>query len=111
MRILVDNFFNGEQCVKLCELGQDGFVRIIGGESAELARFFGKLAVAVHRNDYRNFGIMVHADFKVLYAVTGSSVNAAGTAFKSNMVADDDGAYSVDKRMTVFDILKLLALE
>ena len=107
----MDDFFNGEQCVKLCELGQDGFVGIIGGESAELARFFGKLAVAVHRNDYRNFGIMVHADFKVLYAVSRSGVNAAGTAFKSNMVADDDGAYSVDKRMTVFDILKLLALE
>ena len=107
----MDDFFNGEQCVKLCELGQDGFVRIIGGESAELARFFGKLAVAVNRNNYRNFRIVVYAYFKVLYAVTRSSVNTARTAFKSNMVADDDGAYSVDKRMTIFDILKLLALE
>ena len=107
----MDDILNGEQCVKLCELGQDGFVRIIGGKSAEFARFFCKLAVAVHRNDYRNFGIMIYANLKVLHAVSRSGMNAAGTAFESDMVADDDGAYPVDKRMTILDILKLLALK
>ena len=85
-------------------------VRFLGRQACKLTRFLGHLAMAVHRHNNRNFGIVIVADVIVFDAVARSRVNAAGTAFQRNVVAHNDERCAVDERVRRLHILKIAAL-
>ena len=52
---------------------------------------------------------MLGADIKVLHAVAGRGVGAAGAALQGHMVAQDNGGFPIQEGMAVGDVLQLLA--
>ena len=54
---------------------------------------------------------MLGYDHKVVHTVSGSGVNAAGTAVQCNMIAEDQDGLAVQERMSTLHILQLAALD
>ena len=101
------NLFEGEQCADFIKVLCDRLICIISRKTCKLTCFLGKNTLFVNRNDDRNFLVFL-AYNEVVNTVTGSSMNTTGTAFKSNVVADNNERSSVDKRVSRFHILKLI---
>ena len=82
----MDNLFHGQQGAGGVQLDGNGFIGFVGGQTGKLPGFLGELAVAVHRDDDGQFGVIL-ADFKVLHTETGCGVDAAGAAVQGDVVA------------------------
>ena len=89
MGILVNDLLSSEHSSYLSELCSDSLVRLICVHALEFACFSGLLALGVNAYDDTDIVVLL-ADLKVLHTVAGSCMNAACTAFESNVVAYDD---------------------
>ena len=110
VRILVDDFFHGEQGTRFLQVLRDGRIGLAGGQAGKFfTGLLGHSAQRIHRHDHRDIRIIL-ADVKVVHTVAGSRMDAAGAAFQGNMVADDHQRGPVDKRMGGLHVFQILAL-
>ena len=85
----MDDLFQCEQCAGFFQVLCDDLVCGIGLEALILACCLCKDTLGVNGNGDAYLGILL-AYLEVVNAEAGSCVNAACTAFKSYVVADDD---------------------
>ena len=109
--ILVGHVLDAQQMSALLDVLQDDLVGLPHLEAAEGAGLGGEETAVVHRHDYRHLGIVLGADLKVLHAVTGRGVHAAGAAFQRDMVAQDHQALAVQERMLHLHQFQFTALD
>ena len=105
----MDDLFERKQRACLVEIDRDLFIGFICRKTGKLSGFLGQNTVAV---DGTNGGdIVILADVKVVYTVSGSGVDTAGTALERDMLADDQQGFAVEEGVLGLHILELSALD
>ena len=108
VRILVGDMLDAHQVADALDVLQNDLVGVPDLQTGELfARLGGQTAGLIHRHHNRQLGIMLGADLKVLDAVAGRGVDAAGAALQGDVIAQDDQAGAVQEGMLVLHALEL----
>ncbi len=95
MGILVNKLFHGKQRTGCLHVLCNRLVCIICSHSrANRSGFICHYSVTVNRHNDGKI-LIVSADIEVVNTMTGCSVNAAGTAFKGYMVADNNHGFAI----------------
>ena len=105
----MDNLFESKQCANAVEMLCNRLICISCKQACKLTCFLSKSAVSINRNYDRNFRI-IFAYVIVLNTVARSCMNAACTAFQSNVVANNYKGFSVEERMLSLHVFKLNTL-
>ena len=110
VRILVHDGFCCQHSTNFRQLSSDGFVGFIGIQSGKFTGFFCLMTSRIHTNQNTNI-IVLLANFVVLYAVARCRMNASGTAFQRNMIADNHRRKTIIQRMLGLHAFQLIAPE
>ncbi len=105
----MDDLLHRKEGVQLHQVLENRLIGLLGGNAGKLPRLGGHAALVIHRHHHRNFRVMVHADLKVLHAVAGGGVDAAGAAFQGDVLPQDDGRDSIHKGMGIGEVFQLPA--
>ena len=110
VRILVDDLFECEKCAALFKILSNDLVGICCRKTCIFACLSSLDTLCVNRNDNADLGIFL-AYFKVINTEARSCMNTACTAFKRNVIANDNERISSHKRVSSFHIFKLFTCE
>ena len=92
------------------QVGQDGLVGCPDTLTCVLAGQVGQVAAIVHGDGDGHLGVLL-ADVEVVHAVAACGMNAAGTAFQRDVVAQDDPAFLGQIDVVVTHELELSAAD
>ena len=109
MGILVGDVLHTHQMAGLPDMLQNHLVGRPHLETGKLTCLLGEIAAIVHRHHDGQLGIVIDADFKVLNAVAGSSMDAAGAALQRDMVAQDHQTGAIKEGVLVFQQFQFAA--
>ena len=102
MGILVGDVLHAHQMAGLLDVLENDLVGVPDFQAGKLlAGFLGEITAVVHRHHNGQLRIVLDTDFKVLDTVTRRGVDAAGAAFQSDMIAQDDQTGAVQEGMLV----------
>ena len=93
------------QSAALVQCFADGLVAFVGSQPLELESFLSETSLPVHRT--QNIEAVFLAYDKVVGAVTGSRMHAAGAGVQSYVLAQNDHGFPIDQRMGAGYIFQL----
>ena len=96
-----------EECAAVIEILENNLIGVLYEHALILARFSRMTALAVNRNNDRNFILL--ANDKVIGTKARSGMNTAGTGIERYMLTDDNERLAVIQRMLCLDHFQIRA--